>query len=1072
VFDRLFSFIGRTSWRRPFLSLGAAAIVCAVCALLATRITFRGDLTYMLPRDCPSVRSLRSAMQALGLPGHLYLLIEADRPGSSEPLAAYADALAGELGRLKGVKNVDYRTDSRFGESIAKIMERDAILLLPPEKLPEFLALTERASMERSVSGLRRKLAGTGISASDFEAKHDVLGLRRFLLREVFARKSSYDMDLSTGYLISKDHSALLMIIETEKSGDDLVFSRNLMADVEKAEAEARRKVSTEGRRDISGLSVLRCGSPAIAAESEREMKRDLQATILSSLVMVTLLYIFGFGRLRSVVPMTISLAIGICWSFGFVALAFGHLTAVTVAFAAMLVGLAIDFPIHIYNRFLCEHGREGTGENAIGAALGALGRPLLTAAVTTAGGLFCLALTGLPPLTELGFLAGIGIMISLVSVVVTLPALLALEHRWMPRSGRGVNLLQKGLTAFVRTTTTWRAGIVGGFAALVIGAVLAAVFCGSPGFDFEPRADNIRSDSETMMAEREIVRKFRGTLDRMMIVCDGRTMQEALSACHDLHPAMEELMERGVISGYESAADIIPPEKVQARVIAGIKDFDGLQFQSDFGEVLEGNGFAADAFKDYSSWVRGLLAVHTPLLPGKGRASDIDAIAVNYMGRADGRGVAALFLTPKEATWDKEDRDRVIAEIKDRIDKQGGSCTLTGISVMMAEIEQISRRGLVASTAAAMAFVVLLVFIHFRKLSHSALALMPVMTGMVLVAGTMKLLGMKLNFFNLMVFPVIIGIGIDSGVHIVHRYVSDARLSLAGLMEETGLAVFLTSATTVAGFGSLALAKNPALRSTGTIACIGIGWCLLGSLVALPAFLKLLEGRVDRAAASAPRADEGFVYPFIMPVYWFSIFVPRHVGLPIARVVGSLVSHLMPGGTSAAASNARLAVPGVSGRDARRIARETFRNYGVFLLDCMYLRHAHGRRRRDFIKETAGEENLAKARGRKTGVIIASPHFGHWEMGGVLLGSAGIPLHIVSWERLDGATMSFLEGLRSRSGIRTHYVGKFPPSPGEAFEAGLDVLRALHGGECVAMLVDRHTPGRAVRVSFPRGKP
>ncbi|MCD6506730.1 MMPL family transporter [Candidatus Poribacteria bacterium] len=98
--------------------------------------------------------------------------------------------------------------------------------------------------------------------------------------------------------------------------------------------------------------------------------------------------------------------------------------------------------------------------------------------------------------------------------------------------------------------------------------------------------------------------------------------------------------------------------------------------------------------------------------------------------------------------------------------------------------------------------------------------------------------MGMKLNFTNLIAFPLIIGIGIDDGVHLIHRYRMEGWQRIGTVFANTGKAILLTSLTTMIGFGSLMFMTHRGMASMGTVLVIGIGSCLITTVLILsPAF-------------------------------------------------------------------------------------------------------------------------------------------------------------------------------------------------------------------------------------------
>ncbi len=124
---------------------------------------------------------------------------------------------------------------------------------------------------------------------------------------------------------------------------------------------------------------------------------------------------------------------------------------------------------------------------------------------------------------------------------------------------------------------------------------------------------------------------------------------------------------------------------------------------------------------------------------------------------------------------------------------------------------------------------------------------MVPLILGTVWMVGVMKLLGMKLNILNVMAVPLILGIGIDDGVHIIHRYRIEGKNKLRIIFSSTGKAVLLTSVSTFLAFGSMGFATYKGIASLGITLSIGIVACYLTTIVVLPAVIGLIDKHSNR---------------------------------------------------------------------------------------------------------------------------------------------------------------------------------------------------------------------------------
>ena len=141
---------------------------------------------------------------------------------------------------------------------------------------------------------------------------------------------------------------------------------------------------------------------------------------------------------------------------------------------------------------------------------------------------------------------------------------------------------------------------------------------------------------------------------------------------------------------------------------------------------------------------------------------------------------------------------------------------------------------------------VVLFLWLDFRSLKKALLAMIPLFFGVIWMVGIMGLTGIQLTLLNIMAIPLIIGIGIDDGVHLIHRYHYEGKDAIFTVFSSTGKAITITSMTTMLAFGSLVFATYRGFGSLGIALFIGVGTCLLASIFVLPALLALTEKGSD----------------------------------------------------------------------------------------------------------------------------------------------------------------------------------------------------------------------------------
>ncbi|HEU5071835.1 MAG TPA: MMPL family transporter, partial [Verrucomicrobiae bacterium] len=201
--------------------------------------------------------------------------------------------------------------------------------------------------------------------------------------------------------------------------------------------------------------------------------------------------------------------------------------------------------------------------------------------------------------------------------------------------------------------------------------------------------------------------------------------------------------------------------------------------------------------------------------------------------------GVHGNFLLqvyPKKDIWQRQNQEEFIDEVR-TVDSN-----VTGTPVQLYEYTTLLKQSYEDAAWYSLIAISLMVLLHFRSLVALALALLPVAIGTLWLVGLMGYFKIPFNPANIMTLPLVIGIGVTNGIHILNRFAEEQNPSI--LAKSTGKAVLVSGLTTIAGFGSLILAKHQGIQSLGYVMASGTAACMLAGLTFLPAFLNLLMRR------------------------------------------------------------------------------------------------------------------------------------------------------------------------------------------------------------------------------------
>ncbi|MGM0578679.1 MAG: MMPL family transporter [Myxococcota bacterium] len=701
------------------------------------------------------------------------------------------------------------------------------------------------------------------------------------------------------GYFSSHDGRIKLTVIRpvhtTDKPRPVLAFVRYVERHAERIAEEVGAACEDSACPDGT-LEVRFTGLPALIADETRTLNRDVAFTGLIAFLGIAALFAFGFRSLKSAVLGLGPLVMALAWTLAFVRFAFGSLNLVTASFVATLLGLGIDFAVHILARFQ-EARRDGADlRRAVDEAVLGAGPGVLTGGITTAGAFFALAPTDFKAFSELGVMTGVGLILALLATLVVMPALLVMPKlRGLQGAPPGERRGLMGRLPEVVVQHPWIFALAG---------VVVAVLMGLQGRDIHWNYDYtalMPDDMPSVQAWTDLREHTDYSAEVAAVTADSREEAERLAA---------ELATKPTVDHVESIAGYLPSNqqaKLEAlRPLAKRVDRDeeaGGRDAPNREEVVEALQAIQDVLVDVrfeakrggadedaalldapieavghlKEVVRGLpqeeaeerlsrlqdqvLALRDRALKAVRTVSAGEPLTGEELlaklpggvaDRLQGNGRYAIYVYPAEDIGDRDFRERFVADLRDV------SETATGFPVTHWESIQSIERGFRQASLLALLAVIVLLLIDFRSFKDTAMALLPLAMGVVWAWGGMGVLGMTYNPANIIAFPLIVGIGVDTGVHILHRYHQEQEGDVAAVVRHTGHAIFLSTATTMVGFGSLALADHVGMSSLGVVLLLGVGACLLASTLVLPSILRmaqLLARRGGRGGGSTGEA-------------------------------------------------------------------------------------------------------------------------------------------------------------------------------------------------------------------------
>jgi len=644
------------------------------------------------------------------------------------------------------------------------------------------------------------------------------------------------------------------------------------------------RQLIAETQLEVPGLNVGLTGEPVLEVDEMAQSEHDTMVATIVSVILVALIFIYGYHETGRPLKATACLLVGLVYTMGFTTLTVGHLNVLTITFVPILVGLAIDFGVHLITRYEEELRRGRTELYALEKAIVYTGMGIFTGAFTTAGAFFAMGFTDFKGIREMGIICGGGLLVCLAPMMTLLPVLLLrgqqniLDHELGPVLDRQTAV---EVDRRARIENVWLRRPVSVIIIILVLSGLALMPARKVSFDY----NLLHMQSKGLPAvvfQEKLIRSSNKSVLFAAVVTDSLPEATDLAA---------KLTNLPVVASVESMAPYLTEDqrgklallkeikKVATEICFGPVDLSPLNV-SNLTQTLFGLhgycGAAASTVKnDEPELYQQLLLLRQAVerLQNHVRLAERGAVAEKLadfqqalfidvretflaIQHQDDRerlriedlpaalrnrfiGVTGKFLLqvyPKEDVWDRNAQERFISELR----KQVGDKAVTGTPVQLYEYTKLLKKSFEEAALYSLAAIAVMVFVHFRSMACVILSLLPVVFGFLWMLGVMGIFEISFNPANVMTLPLIVGIGVTNGIHILNRFVEEQHPSI--LARSTGKAVLVSGLTAIAGFGSLILAQHQGIRSLGYVMSTGIATCMLVGLTFLPAILNLLN--------------------------------------------------------------------------------------------------------------------------------------------------------------------------------------------------------------------------------------
>lgn len=810
--------------RRTGLVLGCSIALALLASLSLVRLEFDVGLVSMLPKGSPRFADYERFIKRFGAQDLAVALVRGSTPEEARRFAdAFADALRDRPEVLEVRAGVDREAFLRA------LQEGTLPRLLPLDRHDEVARRLTSAHVDATVAGMKRALAVPGSIGLGTVFVADPLGLSRVLGESLAESRPDRALDPGADALASKDGTRVLLLIRPVHAGYDLEQIESLSSALSRAEAAARERFGG----GIDGVSVGFTGAFAHAREDSELLERDITLYIALALVGVLAVFYAGYRDLRILPFVTYHLSVTTLLTLALGIVLLGRLNLISLAFAAIFYGLGIDAAIHFYTRFLEERAGGRRADAALARTIDALLRPTLLATATTAIAFGVVGFSSLNGVAQLGFLTALGLLLNVPATFVVMAALLL----WFDRRGSLAAVRQPTRATWLAAAAAWiarrRAVSLPVLLVVLVVAGLAArrATIDTDLFHLRP------ADSEARSVERELQREFGFTDPHGSVlvetdrVGDPAAVDGVLRVAEAVTAELANEERTGRVESVTSLSSLLPSNTTQQERLGAWAKLPREEAADALEQALAREGFRVEPFSGALEALRGAPEPTDPTvetLPG------LEILVERQLKRDDESVSVLVSFTPRDAAALEE---VAAALLDDVVPPPDVSLRVTGRPLMEAELGRTARRELLGFLAFVVACTAAFLFARERRIVPT-LALLAIPVASVLgVLGLAGALGIPLTPVSVVVLPLTVGIGLDDCLYLVERYRETGDVEEA--VARGGRALSITTATTVVGFGALALSRYPALSGLGSLAALSLVICLVTTIVLLPALLS-----------------------------------------------------------------------------------------------------------------------------------------------------------------------------------------------------------------------------------------
>jgi len=904
--ERLIKKLADLAVNKSKLMLWTVAGITLVTLVLSAGMSMTPKWSDMLPKGDPRTIEFDRILEEFQSASSIIVVVQ----GAEADIKAFAEDLAPQVVKplsLPGkdkepmvyVRRVDYKADLDF-------MKEHGFMLMKEDDLKSMKDVFQDPGLSGLLTNINNSFEKEFIQPEESISSREEEDGALVFLNGINSWMDELENTLETGTIeVTSAEAAVDKLILGEPfflSYDRQALILNLVPTFSMMDAfmivdgtDAVQAILNEVLKSHPNVEAGLSGAIAVGRDEMYYSTQGLEISMLLSMFAIGALLYLAFKMAMAPVLALLNLIIGLIWAAGIVAVIVPVLNIMTAMFMIILIGLGIDFSIHVISTFAEMRAKGLSLEKATLAGLEKSGKGVSTGALTTAVAFLALMIGDSRAMSELGLVTAIGLLAVMVSSFLVLPTLMVVRERRIERK-----MVKKGITEkpLPRDITLTSLGKVGVFIQdrpwpSLIAVLVITILLGFSAKEITFNHNMMDLEAEglpSIMLQDTVQDKFDLSMDFAYLVSESvKKSRSIMNKAKDL-PSVASVDDISTfLPSPEQQANRIPYiteiknsmaetsisaltnqnlEHVQQeieRLEMNIMEFQSMAFlggqdkvysrctdivgsieappantvftrlygllEMEESQLLERLNAFQNSYADYFTASVLQMTNITPLTLETLPESIVDRYASKDR---------SLFLTtvlPSGNIWqDRLFLDQFGHELESISDRSTGMPP-----IMRALFDIIARDGRNAALLT-LVLIYLILLLDFRSFRYALLAMLPLAAGAVWMIGLMHVFGFQLDMMNVMALPLILGIGIDDGVHVVHRWRQEGPRSAYTVLSSTGKAVLLTSLTTMLAFGSMMFSPFRGYASLSYALIFGVGACFLTTVIILPAFMGLID--------------------------------------------------------------------------------------------------------------------------------------------------------------------------------------------------------------------------------------